>query len=70
MVERLCLTSSIAHVALAGREGDSLQFKTARAKIYSPGLNRLLAQAIVSAQFGCFQMVVEGTAAVQPDFHG
>lgn len=73
-----------AHAALKGREGDGSLFKTARAKVYPPGMNKFLAEAICSyvtehnlpkagifpEHLRCFASEVVGTADIQPDFHG
>jgi hypothetical protein len=42
-----CCHGAQAHEALAGQEHDGA-FKTARGKVYPPGLNRAIAEAVVS----------------------
>ena len=74
-----------AHTALIGRQQDG-SFHTAKAKVYPPGLNRILGDEMyrfdrslvaagtaqrLPAVFDTFeQMQIFDSATVQPDFHG
>ena len=80
-----CPHHASVHEALSGRD-DEGAFKTARGKLYPPGLNAAVARAVVSfiqGTFGLssaqampsdfFDLAANGFVsddAVQPDFHG